>query len=59
MKTSLRTAATPRRGSVARNNERRSVTQHPRRRILIMAAGAAGAEMLQDEQNRSASSRES
>ena len=59
MKTSLRTAATPRRRSVARNNERRSVTQHPRRRILIMAAGAAGAEMLQDEQNRSASSRES
>src|SRR5262247_3805306 len=40
----MRTAVkseTPRRRSAPRGNERRLVTQHPRRRILSLAAGAA------------------
>src|SRR5262245_30654022 len=40
----MRTAVkseTPRRRSAPRGNERRLVTQHPRRRILRLAAGAA------------------
>ena len=41
MKASVRKAATPRRRSAPRGNERRSVTQHPRRRFLSLAAGAA------------------
>jgi tripartite-type tricarboxylate transporter receptor subunit TctC len=41
MKASARKAATPRRWSASRGNERRLVTQHPRRRILSLAAGAA------------------
>ncbi len=41
MKTSLRTATTPRRRSAPRGNERRLVAQHPRRRFLSLAAGAA------------------
>jgi len=42
MKASIRsTAATPRRRPAPRGNERRLVTQHPRRRILSLAAGAA------------------
>src|SRR4249919_3940120 len=40
MKTSLRKAAAPHRPA-PRGNERRLVTQHPRRRILSLAAGAA------------------
>jgi hypothetical protein len=40
MKTSLRKAATPRRLSAPRGNERRLVTHHARRRILSLAAGA-------------------
>src|SRR5712671_6050381 len=41
MKTALRKAATPRRRTAPRSNERWLVTQHPRRRILSLAAGAA------------------
>jgi len=42
MKASIRSkAATPRRRPAPRGNERRLVTQHPRRRILSLAAGAA------------------
>ena len=41
MKASVRKAATPRRRTAPRSNERRLVTQHPRRRILSLAAGAA------------------
>jgi tripartite-type tricarboxylate transporter receptor subunit TctC len=41
MKASVRKAATPRRWSATRGNERRLVTQHPRRSILSLAAGAA------------------
>ena len=42
MKASIRsTAATPRRRPAPRGNERRLVTQHPRRRVLSLAAGAA------------------
>ncbi len=41
MKASVRKAATPRRWSAPRGNERRLVTQHPRRRILSLTAGAA------------------
>ena len=41
MKASVRKAATPRRRTAIRNTERRLVTQHPRRRILSLAAGAA------------------
>ena len=41
MKASVRKAATQRRWSAPRGNERRLVTQHPRRRILSLAAGAA------------------
>jgi hypothetical protein len=41
MKTSLRKAAKPRRHVALRGNDRRLVTQHPRRRILTLAAGAA------------------
>jgi tripartite-type tricarboxylate transporter receptor subunit TctC len=42
MKASIRsTAATPRRRPAPRGNERRLVTQHPRRRVLSFAAGAA------------------
>jgi tripartite-type tricarboxylate transporter receptor subunit TctC len=40
MKAAVRKAATPRR-TAFRNTERRLVTQHPRRRILSLAAGAA------------------
>jgi tripartite-type tricarboxylate transporter receptor subunit TctC len=41
MEASFRKAATPRRRTAPRSNERRLVTQHPRRRILSLAAGAA------------------
>jgi tripartite-type tricarboxylate transporter receptor subunit TctC len=41
MKASVRKAATPRRRTAIRSNERRLVTQHPRRRVLSLAAGAA------------------
>jgi tripartite-type tricarboxylate transporter receptor subunit TctC len=41
MKASVRKAATPRRRTAIRNTERRLVTQHPRRRVLSLAAGAA------------------
>src|SRR6516165_2824250 len=41
MKASIRKAVTPRRPSAPCGNERRLVTQHPRRRILSLAAGAA------------------
>src|SRR5215471_4403837 len=41
MKASIRKAVTPGRRSAPRNNERRLVTQHPRRRVLSLAAGAA------------------
>ena len=42
MKASIRNkAATPRRRPAPRGNERRLVTQHPRRRILSLVAGAA------------------
>ena len=41
MNASVRKAATPRRRTAIRNTERRLVTQHPRRRILSLAAGAA------------------
>jgi hypothetical protein len=41
MKTSLRKAATPPRHTAPRDNERRLVTPHPRRRVLSLAAGAA------------------
>jgi tripartite-type tricarboxylate transporter receptor subunit TctC len=41
MKSSIRKAAQPRRHVAPRGNERRLVTQHPRRQILSLAAGAA------------------
>jgi tripartite-type tricarboxylate transporter receptor subunit TctC len=41
MKTLVRKTATPCRHGAPRNNERRLVTQHPRRRVLSLAAGAA------------------
>src|SRR5215468_6132126 len=41
MKSVVRKSETPRRRSTPRGNERRLVTQHPRRRILTLAAGAA------------------
>jgi tripartite-type tricarboxylate transporter receptor subunit TctC len=41
MKIAIRKSEKPRRRSAPRNNERRLVTQHPRRRILSLAAGAA------------------
>src|SRR5262249_22024238 len=41
MKASVYKIGTPRRLLVHRGNERRLVTQHPRRRILTFAAGAA------------------
>ena len=41
MKASVRKAATPRRRSAPHSNERRLVTQHPRRRVLSLAAGVA------------------
>jgi hypothetical protein len=41
MKASVRKSETPRRRSAPRGNERRLVTQHPRRRVLSLAAGAA------------------
>ena len=41
MKTSVRKATTARRRLVPRGNERRLVAQHPRRRFLSLAAGAA------------------
>src|SRR2546430_16879127 len=41
MKTAVRKSETPRRRSAPRGNERRLVTQHPRRRVLSLAAGAA------------------
>jgi tripartite-type tricarboxylate transporter receptor subunit TctC len=42
MKASIRSAtATPRRRPAPRDDERRLVTQHPRRRVLSFAAGAA------------------
>jgi tripartite-type tricarboxylate transporter receptor subunit TctC len=41
MKASVRKAATPRHWSAPRGNERRMVTQHPRRQFLHLAAGAA------------------
>jgi tripartite-type tricarboxylate transporter receptor subunit TctC len=41
MKASVRKATTPPRRTAIRNTERQLVTQHPRRRILSLAAGAA------------------
>src|SRR6516165_8564751 len=41
MKALIRNAATPPRRTAIRNTERRLVTQHPRRRVLSLAAGAA------------------
>jgi tripartite-type tricarboxylate transporter receptor subunit TctC len=41
MKASVRKPATPRRWSVPHGDERRLVTQHPRRRFLALTAGAA------------------
>jgi tripartite-type tricarboxylate transporter receptor subunit TctC len=41
MKIAIRKSEKPRRRSAPRGNERRLVTQHPRRRILSLAAGAA------------------
>jgi tripartite-type tricarboxylate transporter receptor subunit TctC len=41
MRTAVRKSEKPRYWSAPRNNERRLVTQHPRRRILSLAAGAA------------------
>lgn len=41
MKTAVRKSATPRHWSVPPGNERRLATEHPRRRILRLAAGAA------------------
>ena len=41
MKAAVRKAATPSRHSTIRNTQRRLVTQHPRRRVLSLAAGAA------------------
>jgi len=41
MQTSLRKVATLRRRIAPRHNERRLTTQHPRRRALGLAAGAA------------------
>jgi tripartite-type tricarboxylate transporter receptor subunit TctC len=40
MRTAIRKAGKPRHQSAPRGNERRLVTQHPRRRILNLAAGA-------------------
>src|SRR5262249_36503276 len=40
VKASVRKSETPRRRSAHRGNERRLVTQHPRRRFLSLAAGA-------------------
>ena len=40
MKASIRKAATPPHRTAIRNTERRLVTQHPRRRILSLAASA-------------------
>jgi hypothetical protein len=41
MRTAVRKPETPRRQSAPRSNERRLVTQHPRRRFLHLAVGAA------------------
>ena len=41
MKASVRKSETPGRRSAPRGNERRLVTQYPRRRVLSLAAGAA------------------
>src|SRR6266446_6044650 len=41
MQTSVRKTLAPRRWNAPRSSERRLVTQHPRRRILSLAAGAA------------------
>src|SRR5215467_4460636 len=41
MRTAVRKSETPRSRSAPRGNERRLVTQHPRRRVLSLAAGAA------------------
>jgi tripartite-type tricarboxylate transporter receptor subunit TctC len=41
MKAAVRKAATPRRHTTIRNTQRRLVTQHPRRRVLSLAAGPA------------------
>jgi tripartite-type tricarboxylate transporter receptor subunit TctC len=41
MKSSIRKKVTPIRRSAPHSNERRSVTQHPRRRVLSLTAGAA------------------
>jgi tripartite-type tricarboxylate transporter receptor subunit TctC len=41
MKASVRKTVTPRRRQLPRGNERRLVTEHPRRQILSLAAGAA------------------
>jgi len=41
MKTSVRKAATPRHRPVPHSNDRRLAAQHPRRRFLSLAAGAA------------------
>jgi tripartite-type tricarboxylate transporter receptor subunit TctC len=41
MKASVRKAATPPHRTAIRNTERRLVTQHPRRRVLRLAVGAA------------------
>jgi tripartite-type tricarboxylate transporter receptor subunit TctC len=41
VKTAVRTSETPRRRSAPGSNERQLVTQHPRRRILSLAASAA------------------
>ena len=42
MKAVVRETATPRHRSAFRGNEQRLVTQHPRRRVLSLAAGAGG-----------------
>src|SRR5262249_31643056 len=42
MKSSVRESGTPRRRSAPHGNERRLATQHPRRKFLHLAAGAAG-----------------
>ena len=41
MKAVVRETATPRHRSAFRGNEQRLVTQHPRRRVLSLAVGAA------------------
>jgi len=41
MKASVRKAATPRRPATPRNNDRRVLGPHPRRRFLRLAAGTA------------------